>query len=283
MGWLQDHLERRRIRRHGNRRVLDERFGDMAITAPMAGGWNQLPVNSIALGEQAPMGYERDSKGTGSKAWMKYCLCDREDEKDAIPSDTQLSLSPTEKERTTPNCSARNSVAPAFVYKPASEEFLKQMAEIGKPKSPPNVPGMNDGERHRRKHSSISSTRTYTDPASVAGIPRHPSYHSQPLTASSSSHTPVGSRSPSSTLVASGDRQPFQTSPTLSSLNTPSTAKHSSPGSVYLEPEKTPLEPVKERYTPPVQPPPGGKSKKNRKKTRVITEELVPSEEELFG
>ncbi|EER45215.1 hypothetical protein HCDG_00794 [Histoplasma capsulatum H143] len=36
LAWLHDYLERRRIRRNGNRRVLDERFGDPDITAPMA-------------------------------------------------------------------------------------------------------------------------------------------------------------------------------------------------------------------------------------------------------
>ncbi|KLJ11180.1 hypothetical protein EMPG_13537 [Blastomyces silverae] len=281
--WLQDYLERRRIRRNGNRRVLDERFGDPDITAPMAGGWNQLPVNSTASGKQVLLGAEQDSNGKGSNIWMKCCLCDREDEKDTPSSNPQPSLTPTERESSTPNPSARNSGGPGFVYKPASEEFFKEMAGIGKSKSSPIGPSSNDSEKHRSKISTISSDASFMDPV-TSDIPRHPSYHSQPRTASSS-NTPIGSRSPCSTLVSSGDRHPFQTSPALSFLNTPSTAKQSSAGSIYLDPEKTPLEPVNERHhTPvPVQPIVTTKSKKSRKKQRAVTEELVPSDEDLFG
>ncbi|OJD19898.1 hypothetical protein AJ78_00092 [Emergomyces pasteurianus Ep9510] len=281
--WLQDYLERRRIRRNGNRRVLDERFGDPDITAPMAGGWNQLPVNPTTSGDQVLMGNEQDSNGKGSNIWMKCCFCDREDEKDSPSSNPQLPLTVTERASGTPNPSARNSGGPGFVYKPASERFFKEMAEIGK-KSPTGVPGSNDSEKHRSKLSTISSDASFMDPVSGSDIPRHPSYHSQPRTASSA-HTPVGSRSPCSTFVSSGDRQPSQTSPALSFLNTPSTAKQSSAGSIYLEPEKTPLEPVSEqRPAPaPVQPAVSTKQKKSRKKKRAVTEELVPSDEDLFG
>ncbi|KKZ64350.1 hypothetical protein EMCG_09666 [[Emmonsia] crescens] len=281
--WLQDYLERRRIRRNGNRRVLDERFGDPNITAPMAGGWNQLSANPTTSGDQALIGNEQDSNGKGSNIWMKCCFCDREDEKDALCSNPQLSLTPTERESSTPIPSARNSGGPGFVYKPASKEFFKEMAEIGKSKSSPTVPSLNDGEKHR-KLSTISSDASFMDPVSSSEFPRHPSYHSQPRTASSS-NTPIGSRSPCSTFISSGDRQTSQTSPALSFLNTPSTAKQSSAGSIYLEPEKTPLEPVNERHTipVPVQPIVTTKSKKGRKKQRAVTEELVPSDEDLFG
>ncbi|QSS52413.1 hypothetical protein I7I53_08038 [Histoplasma capsulatum var. duboisii H88] len=257
LAWLHDYLERRRIRRNGNRRVLDERFGDPDITAPMAGGWNQLPVNQTTSAKQVLMGAEQESNGKEWNIWMKCCFCDREDEKDILCSNPQLSSTPTEKEGSTPNPSARNSGGAGFVYKPASEEFFKEMAGIGKSKSSPTMP---------------NST----------------SYHSQPRTASSS-NTPVGSRSPSSTLVSSGDRHLSQTSPALSFLNTPSTAKQSSAGCIYLETEKTPLEPVNERHhTPvpvpvPVQPTVPTKSKKSRKNKRAVTEELVPSDEDLFG
>ncbi|EGC41166.1 conserved hypothetical protein [Histoplasma capsulatum var. duboisii H88] len=216
LAWLHDYLERRRIRRNGNRRVLDERFGDPDITAPMAGGWNQLPVNQTTSAKQVLMGAEQESNGKEWNIWMKCCFCDREDEKDILCSNPQLSSTPTEKEGSTPNPSARNSGA-------------------------------------------------------------------------SSSNTPVGSRSPSSTLVSSGDRHLSQTSPALSFLNTPSTAKQSSAGCIYLETEKTPLEPVNERHhTPvpvpvPVQPTVPTKSKKSRKNKRAVTEELVPSDEDLFG
>ncbi|PGH10312.1 hypothetical protein GX51_00069 [Blastomyces parvus] len=290
LNWIQGYLERRRIRRNGNRRVLDERFGDPGITAPMAGGWNQLPVNSTASGKPVLHGTEQDSNGKGSNIWMKCCFCDREDEKDTPSSNPQPSLTPTtEKESSTQNPSARNSGGPGFVYKPASEEFFKEMAGIGKAKSSPTGPGSNDSEKHRSKISTISSDASFMDPVtSSPDIPRHPSYHSQPRTASSS-NTPIGSRSPCSTLVSSGDRHPSQTSPALSFLNTPSTAKQSSAGSIFLDVEKTPLEPVNERlHNPvpvpvPVQPAVTTKSKKGRKKKRAVTEELVPSDEDLFG
>ncbi|KAG5298409.1 hypothetical protein I7I48_07851 [Histoplasma ohiense] len=288
LAWLHDYLERRRIRRNGNRRVLDERFGDPDITAPMAGGWNQLPVNQTTSAKQVLMGAEQESNGKGSNIWMKCCFCDREDEKDILCSNPQLSSTPTEKEGSTPNPSARNSGGAGFVYKPASEEFFKEMAGIGKSKSSPTMPNSNDTEKHRSKLSTVSSDPSFMDPVSSSDIPHHPSYHSQPRTASSS-NTPVGSRSPSSTLVSSGDRHLSQTSPALSFLNTPSTAKQSSAGSIYLETEKTPLEPVNERHhTPvpvpvPVQPTVPTKSKKSRKSKRAVTEELVPSDEDLFG
>ncbi|OJD23007.1 hypothetical protein ACJ73_05641 [Blastomyces percursus] len=283
LNWLQDYLERRRIRRNGNRRVLDERFGDPNITAPMAGGWNQLPRNSTTSGKQVLLGAEQDSNGKGSNIWMQCCLCNRKDEKDTPSSNPQPSLTPTERECSTPNPSARNSSGPGFVYKPASAEFFKEMAGIGKSKSSPIGPGSNDSEKHKSKISTISSDASFIDPV-TSDIPRHPSYHSQPRTASSS-NTPVGSRSPCSTLVSSGDRHPFQTSPALSFLNTPSTTNQSSAGSIYLDPEKTPLEPVSERHhTPvPVQPTVTTKSKKSRKPQRAVTEELVPSDEDLFG
>ncbi|OAX84607.1 hypothetical protein ACJ72_01034 [Emergomyces africanus] len=282
--WLQTYLERRRIRRNGNRRDLDERFGDPDITAPMAGGWNQLPVNPTTSRDQVLMGNELDSNGKGSNIWMKCCFCDRDDERDTLSSNPQLSQTPTEKEGGTPNPSARNSGGAGFVYKPASQGFFKEMAEIGKSKSPTTPSGSNDSEKHRSKLSTVSSDASFMDPISPSDIPRHPSYHSQPRTASSA-NTPIGSRSPCSTFISSGDRQPSQTSPALSFLNTPSTAKQSSAGSVYLEPEKTPLEPVNEqRPTPvPIQPTVAIKPKKSRKKKRAVTEELVPSDEDLFG
>ncbi|EDN10420.1 predicted protein [Histoplasma mississippiense (nom. inval.)] len=204
LAWLHDYLERRRIRRNGNRRVLDERFGDPDITAPMAGGWNQLPVVQTTSAKQVLMGAEQESNGKGSNIWMKCCFCDREDEKDILCSNPQLSSTPTEKEGCTPNPSARNSGGAGFVYKPASEEFFKEMAGIGKSKSSPTMPNSNDSEKHRKT-------------------------------------------------------------------------------------EKTPLEPVNERHhTPvqvpvPVQPTVPTKSKNNRKNKRAVTEELVPSDEDLFG
>ncbi|EEH41632.1 hypothetical protein PAAG_03195 [Paracoccidioides lutzii Pb01] len=290
LSWFQNYLERCRIRRNGNRRVLDERFGDLAITAPMAGGWNQLPISTTTSGDRAFKDHEHDSRRSGSKTWTACCFSDSEDEKVTASSNPQPSFSQQEKESSTANPPARSSDPPAFVYKPASEEFLKQMADIGKPKSPLSITSSNDSEKHKRQLSTISSNSSFMDPVLSSDIPRHQSYHSQPLTSSSSSssNTPVGSRSPSGTLVSSFDGRPFQTSPALSSMNTPNTLKQNSPRSLYSDAEKAPLGPVKEHRSIPVppiqiQPPVTTKSKKSLKKTRVVTEELVPSDTELFG
>ncbi|KAK2752607.1 hypothetical protein FQN55_006720 [Onygenales sp. PD_40] len=163
------------------------------------------------------------------------------------------------------------------------------MAEIGKssPHTTPNLsPNLDGVENHKRRPSTLSSNGSLMDPPSP-DFPRHPSYHHEPL--NPSIDPLIRCKTPFSAISTPIDRTPYMSSPALSSLRTPSTAVNSSSGaSFFSESEKTPIH-MEKIHDVPVRPVSVAKPKKNQKgqksqkKMREVTQELVPSDDELFG
>ncbi|EFW17820.1 hypothetical protein D8B26_004842 [Coccidioides posadasii str. Silveira] len=245
--WVKCCFERGRLgqRHRKGTRQLDERYGDMDISGPMDGGWNQLPsFPSEKRSTSVPVsrsGTRRQRQGVGHVQFRAHtgaqpfvCISESVYDTPARPS---------------------HEKPPDFVYKPASEAFFKDMAEIGRPKYSP--PPSTITEKHRRQTSMRSASSL--DPSSAGEIPCHPSYQRNIRTSS-----PHGSS-------CSG----YHRSPPLhaqcSRANSPALSTRSN---------EITDEDVEKRVLTTI---PLSTKKKQKKSRRAVTEELVPSTMELFG
>ncbi|WEW59233.1 hypothetical protein PRK78_004702 [Emydomyces testavorans] len=256
--WVKCCFERGRLRhrRRKGTRPLDERYGDIAISGPMDGGWNQVPSyppekRSTSLpvsrngskhqGEPTSLGKSHSKAHSGTQPFV--CITETEHEKSANPPDDK---------------------PPNFVYKPASEAFFKDMAEIGRPKCPP--PSLSGSiEKHHRQVSTQSASSL--EPTLPGEIPCHPFYqknvslHRSPSPQPGS--IPVLHKNPMS------PRRIRENSPTLSNRS-------------RLEEENHDINDEELEKRAVNQLPLNSKVKPKRTK-RIVTQELVPSTTELFG
>ncbi|KAK2738456.1 hypothetical protein FQN57_007047 [Myotisia sp. PD_48] len=253
--WMRCCLDRPILKRRARRGsgTLDERFGDPAISGPMEGGWNQFPE------PQRHSGVSHSRKTSSEKPFG---------------------------DETTERSKSISKDKPNFVYKPASGDFLKNMAELGRPKQSPNSvdaawnPGHNS---HYSVHSASS-----LDPTSPNEIPRHPSHQIIPPHNNSPRRR---STSPVSTPTCHPldqflDRQKPAMSPNHS-IPTPSTIDEETTSyttTTDYEKQAYAETPSTSAPTPtlPSHPDAGRKKWKNRPK-RAVTSEMVPSTTELFG
>ena len=182
-----------------------------------------------------------------------------------------------------------NNDKPNFVYKPASENFFKNMAGIGKSKrfSSESSQDSDSVPPGHKRHISRTSTSSLEHPE----IPRHPSYqvlgpcHRSPSPGLThprravSPNTPLSNQkrctlSPSATVRDSSTIEEESTGYTSSTDPEPS-PKHPAPSPPVF---RAPVFPSRSKA-----PDSTLDSKKQKRKTRTVTSEMVPSATELFG
>ncbi|EEP77871.1 predicted protein [Uncinocarpus reesii 1704] len=257
--WVKCCFERGRLgqRHRKGTKQLDERYGDIAISGPMDGGWNQVPSypsekrsTSVPLSRNSSSKRKKEQRlGVGHFHFKAH-------------SGTQPFIR-TEDTDYDERARRSHDKPPDFVYKPASEAFFKDMAEIGRSKYPP--PSASIVDKHQRQ-ISVQSTSSL-EPTSPADIPCHPSYQRNMQASRGLSppglSTNIFHKSPVHTQYAR------ECSPALS---------HRSifDDHAYDTNEE---EPEKQVQSPQLSMP----KTKQKKSKRVVTEELVPSTTELFG
>lgn len=260
--------ERFRKRSRKQSRDLDERFGDMAISGPMMGGWNQTSsaTRSLSPPRLGTVGLASDQ--LRSKVPRSHSST-RNRNSSSSSSSTSRRGTPTMNTVKGDQTSSSDPNKPGFVYKPASEEYFKNMSELGR--SP--EPGYLRVDSHAKHQRNLSFRSEASLESSPAMIPCHPSYHPEPLL-SSGTASPASvqrslrqSRSPTYPLDQCVDRRKYYPSPDLS------------------EPDSTQSGADSRQGTPRFSFMPQSRSKKNTKtKTRRnVTDEMVPSTNELFG
>lgn len=290
--WMRCCLEKHRLRRRKKgRKALDERFGDLSISGPMEGGWNQAPSTATAQVHNLES-FETSSSNCGHIE--NGCASSRRPKLNPSnqgPRAPPPSNNPALEKET--EGSRPNSDKPSFVYKPASKSFFKNMAEIGKPnrRSSESSQGSNFIAGHKRQVSKTSTGSI--EPPGNPDIPRHPSYHvlgprhrspspglPHPRRAVSPNTPPLDQKrytlSPSATLRDSSTIEEENTNYSSGTDPEPSPKHPASPQPVF----RTPV------YPPRPKPKPldlASDSRKQKRKTRAVTSEMVPSSADLFG
>ena len=252
-------------------RDLDERFGDMAISGPMIGGWNQ--VSSAAQSQPRP---HPSTVGLTSSEFRpearKSHTSTRNRSRSSGGSSTSRSGTSLIKTDRGDQISASDPEKPGFVYKPASEEYFRSISEMGRSPEPGYLRA--DNHQKNQRHLSIRS-ETSTESSSPGMIPCHPSYHPEPLLSSSATATPptvhaqlAQTRSPPYPRDQSVDRRKYY------------------PGLDLSEPDSVQSGTDSRQGTPRFSFMPQTRSKKKdtkKKAHRNVTDEMVPSTSELFG
>lgn len=261
--------ERFRRRKRNQDADLDVRFGDMSISGPILGGWNQAPPSqagklSDTITNKHRAVISRSHSAHNSSVSLISSCCSSQD-----------SLSATKEMGDSIYIS--NPEKPGFVYKPASDQFLKSIPGVGKPRRPAQLTV--EPEQTYQRHLSVRSIRSVSsmEPSSPAAMPCHPYYHPEPLLPSPRPTPPTSyPRSPAFSMEQSIDRRRYYPSPDISEPDSiednGSYASRSYEPSLLqqLTPQSYPTSPLPE------------KQKKKKQKSRAVTEELVPSSTELF-
>ncbi|PGH11369.1 hypothetical protein AJ80_07160 [Polytolypa hystricis UAMH7299] len=271
-------MERRKNRNRRNVE-LDERYGDLSITAPLPGGWNQVPnyADEMAKHEEARLKSSKKSR----RNWVSNSLSAWQQRRDSSQSSPRTQSSPPEKLRD--SGTTAESGGADFVYKPASEEFFKSMAEIGKPRGSREASPSLTGDRQHRSHLSNASSGAYSiDQILPASLPRHPSYLDG-LRNFSGVVSPPRSTTPNSFMAIPYDIRDAVTAPAPSVTKIPKLdtgTMESSSGSDYdahsptsIENQGTFLQTIDKKK----------QKKDKRRRQRAVTEEMVPSTTDLFG
>ncbi|GBF62484.1 hypothetical protein TMEN_5029 [Trichophyton mentagrophytes] len=287
MSWVRCCLDRPILKRRSQKAPgpLDERFGDPAISGPMEGGWNQISPSADAkeIGFPSTNGISeqpaQNSRGglvrTGSKPW-RYSPRGFGSRKNNELVDSRK----VAKEDTTAKDKAD------FVYKPASGEFLKTMAELGKLKN-----GRYSSEMTRsvvnNRHTSLQSNSSL-EPTLPGEIPRHP-FHQDFSTRSQSPANRTHSNKSSSPTEHYFDQRTPATNHSTSARNSSARDEDCSSYMSPMEVEKSPQSIISETAAVPTylpsNPAPSEQSRRKRKAKpkRVVTSEMVPSTNDLFG
>lgn len=310
--WVKSCFERGRLRPRNRKgtKQLDERYGDMDISGPMDGGWNQVPVylsekrNASMPVSRNGSQHEKDKAGTiphyradggtqpyvwvndnypkpASSASQKppdfvYKPASEAFFKDMAEIGRVKHLSPS---LPPPSSSTPSQKPPDFVYKPASEAFFKDMAEIGRAKHPsPPLHSMSSTSStpldiHRRQISTQSLSSL--EPTMPSDIPCHPSYNP---------NMGLGRRTPSPQIgsppgAVHYNRTPAaapRTSSPYSRCVSPALSHQSTLDEEPREEELFEKQKAKQLAM-------SGMRTKTKKSRRVVTAELVPSTTELFG
>ncbi|KAL1961071.1 hypothetical protein VTO42DRAFT_4959 [Malbranchea cinnamomea] len=258
--WFRSTLDERfKWRNRRQDRQLDERFGDLSISGPTLGGWNQVPSARL------PPAYPRRRAASATREFQSE---NARHGNGGSSRRSSLSLCKTPsatREMGGPPSTTANHDKPGFVYKPVSEKFFEAMAEIGKPTRATHQPV----DKRQRRHSIQSESSM--EPSSPAAIPCHPSYQARPFLPSPNSTPPLA---PPDRPI---ERQKYYNSPDLTGSDAPEKTGDYAPISQESPTTKHP----KPRATYP-RIALSTKRKKTRS-NRCVTEELVPSTTELFG
>lgn len=261
--WLCCLDERLRRRNRKKTKDLDGRFGDMSISGPIMGGWNQASVSSQ---HSSP-----HPASTTNESCRPEKPRSRPPTRNNSGSSGRRSTSRGDSSSAEKNSHESLSIhrdKPGFVYKPASEGFFKTIGDIRRPTEAPQqkIPA-----RHQR-HPSVRS-ESPMEPSSPAIIPCHPWYHPEPLQ-HSPAVTPASTHIPERTSAYPPnqfiDRRRYYAS---SDHSEPDSAEE---GVNYFTQKNTP----RFNFTTP------SVLKRNKSKQtarRSVTEEMVPESNELFG
>ena len=263
---------------------LDSRWGDTAISAPTIGGWSQLSSDSPAGGNDAGS-VRGDEKGLSLKRFNST--------KAVSPRIVGLGLSNVTSKKDT----ATPDDVPVFVYKPASEDFLRDMAALGNPQPQPEeydysstsynprlIIYKSEGDdlmRELAEANHISSPQI--PPTEIRDMPHHPSYRTtirSPSPSLSSQHSirSTGGRgrrnaihppSPSLSLPISPRISPRPEFAPISYGDLPTNNRAVS----------SPVVTKRKVHQPTINP----RAEKRNIHKRTVTEEMVPSYTELFG
>ncbi|EEQ29865.1 hypothetical protein McanMca71_007667 [Microsporum canis] len=293
MSWVRCCLDRPILKRRSQKTTgpLDERFGDPSISGPMEGGWNQISPSPEAKESGFPSRNgnvisEQQVKNSGdlvrthSKPW-RYSPRGFNARKNDEPVEPERSFN----ERASSPTATKDKAD--FIYKPASGEFLKTMAELGKPKN-----GRYSSEMSRsivnNRHTSLQSNSSL-EPTLPGEIPRHP-YHQDFSTRSHSpAHRTYSNKSTSPTEHNFDQRTPATNYSTSARNSTTRDEDYSSYTTTTMDIEKSPRSIISDTAPVPTylpsNPAPSEQSRKKRKAKpkRVVTSEMVPSTNDLFG
>lgn len=265
MRWRLCCVNMRRSKR-GGQEELDERFGDKSITAPISGGWSQIPPPEQA---QSTTGSPQPSSGDGSFSTKKWTPAIFRNSRSSQRSGTTTET----HDQTTPRSDLDATAAgpsgdkPAFVYKPASDEFYKTI--------PGAVPPAQQlaGRQEQQRLSRISCHRA----SSCGSDPgRRESYRAATLRSSPSPRRTSQGDSPASFRVSPRQPDGFAHAPGSVGSGSVSglTPTLEAPESVHTG-EPTAVSAIVYSGTE--------EQKQKKKKRRTVTQELVPPTSELFG
>lgn len=274
----------------GRSENLDSRWGDTSISAPTLGGWNQLssgpPTSGLEIGYGSYCEKERSTKRLNSTKSIRPRL----------PRRCQSNL-PAKKET-----KKTDSDRPVFVYKPASENFLRDMAALGNPPPQPETlpeeydyssssyhPRLviyeNEGDDLVKELSEASrSSSPLEKPQELRDMPHHPSYRSRISSPSLSlksrnSIRSVSSRSRRNAIAPPSPTQSLPASPRLSPRPEFSPVNYgdlaATNGSATTLPQN-PLRIVGQPFS-------NATGRNNKSHKRKVTEVMVPSSTDLFG
>ncbi|KAK2861182.1 hypothetical protein FQN49_004465 [Arthroderma sp. PD_2] len=293
MSWVRCCLDRPILKRRAQKASgpLDERFGDPSISGPMEGGWNQVSPSPEtkengfpsrgAHSEQPAEKNGNDLVRSRSKPW-RYSPLSFKPRKNSLPLDPEKALS--EKASSPPATKDKAD----FIYKPASGEFLKTMADLGKPKNGRHSTEIT-GSVVNNRHTSLQSNSSL-EPTLPGEIPRHP-FHQD---ISTRSHSPAqrtySNKSTSPTEHNFDQRTPgtnHSTSPRNSSTRDEEYGSYTAPTDIEKSPRSivSDTAPIPTSGYLPSNPAPSEQSRKKRKAKpkRAVTSEMVPSTNDLFG
>lgn len=266
---------------------LDSRWGDTSISAPTLGGWNQLS-------SEAPVGRsEPEYRSDNGKEPNRL-----NSTKSIRPRITRHQSNPSSKKDT----KASDSDKPVFVYKPASDAFLRDMAALGNPRpDPENIPSEYDysnisynprlilykdegDDLVKELSESTGGSTALEHPQELRNMPHHPSYKSSISSQSASLRSRSSVRSTSSrprrnAITPVSPTRSLSASPKLSPRPEFSPVDYGEPS--FRKESSSTLSQISLRGVDQPFNRPAGKKADGHK--RKVTEVMVPSSAELFG
>ncbi|KAK2761368.1 hypothetical protein FQN54_001890 [Arachnomyces sp. PD_36] len=269
--------------------TLDSRWGDTSISAPTLGGWNQLSSGWPTKTQEAGNGFECEKESPAKRLNSTKSIRPR------IPRPRQCNSAAKK------DAKPAHSEKPVFVYKPASESFLRDMAALGNPPpQPETLPPEYDysGSTYNPRlivykdegddlvkelsEASYSSTSLET-PQELRDMPHHPSYRScispSPSVRSRSSVRSSSSKPRRNAIAPPSPTQSLPISPRMSPRPEFSPVNYGEPTFGHSNTTVLPQIPLR-RVDQPAGIPTTNKAKSHKRK---VTEVMVPSSAELFG
>jgi hypothetical protein len=269
---------------------LDSRWGDTSISAPTPGAWNQLSSGLPTSGHEA--GYGSDCEGGPPSKRISST-------KSIRPRIPRLGQSSSAAKKET---NVTKSDKPVFIYKPASETFLRDMAALGNPQlqleslpeeydysntpyNPRLIVYKNEGDELSKELSEASRCSSpFENSQELRDMPHHPSYRSfisspSPSLRSRSSMRSVSSRSRRNAIAPPSPTRSLPASPRVSPRPEFAPVNYGEPLSSNSSATTLSQIPI-HRVNQPVRKPANMKAKSHKRK---VTEEMVPSSTELFG
>lgn len=270
---------------------LDSRWGDTSISAPTLGGWSQ-PASECPSGSEHKPGYGSDCE---RDPFVKRL----DSAKSTFP---RISRQGRSRSTSKMDTESTGSDKPVFIYKPASEAFLRDMAALGNRRPDPELlpseynyssPSYNprlivyrdEGDDLVKELSeAIRNTTPLGHPQELRDMPHHPSYrssissHSSSIRSTSSVRS-VASRARRNAIRPASPTQPLPASPRLSPHPEFSPVDYGEP-TLRNGSSSNPFRVPDWRVDQPVAIQAGKRSQRHKRK---VTEVMVPSSADIFG